>query len=706
MAQNDFVSVTIVTYNSGRFIKRCLESVLAQRYPLKEIVIVDNASTDGTIDILEQFEDRCQIYYNEENVGFAAAQNQAIKLSNGDWVLTLNPDVLLLPNFIQALVDAGQFDSKIGTVCGKLLTMTAHFEIPEKPVVDSTGIYFNPMLRHLDRGSQEVDNGHYLQYEYVFGATAAAALYRRAMIDDISLDGEFFDSDFFVYREDADVAWRAQLMGWKCLYAPYARGYHVRKVLPGNRRALPPEINMHSVKNRFLMRIKNISPDLYSPQLRSPSPRAISIVVMCCLLWEHTSLQGVLVSGAQLPAGPGQAPPDSIQPPRGPRIHGELVPVRARQQTGAQENAAACALEAAREAAKIRADVTCASLCSARAAFPPITADSKPSPKSFPPGWRRAAIRSPSTAASAIREPVYRGVRLQYLPTIRHKYFDTLAHTFVSTLHLLAHRVDVALYCNGANAIFTLCAAPFRHARGAECGWHRAQAQEVESRWPRPGIWFPNGWPRSAPPRWSPTRAPFRITTASARARRASSFRMARRPARSPARARCESLGLEPGRYFLYVSRMEPENHPLEVREAFEARRTPICKLALIGDAPYAHEYIRRVRDTNDPRVVMPGAIYGEGYRELGSHCFAYIHATEVGGTHPALIEAMGRGALVLYRNTPENAEVAGDAGIPFEPAELRVKIAGLLNMSEAERERVSPPGGGTGYASGIRGKR
>ncbi len=111
-------------------------------------------------------------------------------------------------------------------------------------------------------------------------------------------------------------------------------------------------------------------------------------------------------------------------------------------------------------------------------------------------------------------------------------------------------------------------------------------------------------------------------------------------------------------------------------------------KLALIGDAPYAHEYIRRVRDTQDPRIVMPGAIYGEGYRELGSHCFAYIHATEVGGTHPALIEAMGRGALVLYRNTPENAEVAGDAGIPFEPAELRVKIAGVLNMSEAEREQ------------------
>jgi GT2 family glycosyltransferase len=204
--------------------------------------------------------------------------------------MTLNPDVLLLPNFIQSLVDAGNFDPDIGTVCGKLLTMSATFEIPAKPVVDSTGIYFNPMLRHLDRGSQEVDNGHYLQYEFVFGATAAAALYRREMIDDISLDGEFFDSDFFVYREDADVAWRAQLLGWKCIYVPYARGYHVRKVLPGNRGALPPEINMHSVKNRFLMRIKNISPDLYRRNIFSITLRD-SMVVMCCLVWEHSSLR-------------------------------------------------------------------------------------------------------------------------------------------------------------------------------------------------------------------------------------------------------------------------------------------------------------------------------------------------------------------------------------------------------------------------------
>ncbi len=290
MAYNDLVSVTIVTYNSGRFIKRCLESVLEQKYPNLEVIVIDNASTDGTVDILEPFADRCSIHYNQENTGFAAAQNQAIALSHGEWILTLNPDVLLLQTFIDELVLAASVDSKIGTVCGKLLSISATFDLPQVQLVDSTGIYFTPMLRHLDRGSQEPDKGHYLNFEYVFGATAAAALYRRKMIDDISIYGEFFDADFFAYREDADVAWRAQLMAWRCLYTPRACGYHVRSVLPGKRYALPAEINMHSVKNRFLMRIKNITPDLYRRNWLSITGRDL-VVIGACLLRERTSLK-------------------------------------------------------------------------------------------------------------------------------------------------------------------------------------------------------------------------------------------------------------------------------------------------------------------------------------------------------------------------------------------------------------------------------
>ena len=116
--------------------------------------------------------------------------------------------------------------------------------------------------------------------------------------------------------------------------------------------------------------------------------------------------------------------------------------------------------------------------------------------------------------------------------------------------------------------------------------------------------------------------------------------------------------------------------------------QTPF-KLALIGDAPYAADYIARVRTTSDPRALIPGAIYGVGYHELGSHCFAYIHATEVGGTHPALIEAMGRGSLTLYLDTPENAEVASGAGLPFERSTLTHVMQRALDMPETERETL-----------------
>jgi len=284
------VSVAIVTFNSARYIRHCLEFVLAQDYRPLEIVIVDNASNDGTADILREFEHRVRMVHNRENRGFAGGQNQAIALCRGKWVLVLNPDVRLQPGFISSLVSAGDGDDSVGTVCGKLLSMSDDFEIPETPVIDSTGMYFTPNLRHFDRGGKELDRGLYNSAEYVFGATGAAALYRRKMIDDVSIDGEFFDSDFFAYREDADLAWRAQLLGWQCLYVPEAVAYHVRHVLPSNRRSVSSAINMHSVKNRFLMRINNLSARQYLRHLLPITFRDL-LVLGGCLVRERSSLR-------------------------------------------------------------------------------------------------------------------------------------------------------------------------------------------------------------------------------------------------------------------------------------------------------------------------------------------------------------------------------------------------------------------------------
>ena len=282
-------------------------------------------------------------------------------------------------------------------------------------------------------------------------------------------------------------------------------------------------------------------------------------------------------------------------------------------------------------------------------------------------------------------EATYLGVRLRYLPTVRHKYFDTVAHTLVCTLDLLWRRQQVALYCNAANTIFTW----LPRVLGMPVALNVDGLERRRRKWNRLG----RAWYRLS--EWLATFCPTAVVSDAQHiadyyrrryGKQTHFIPYGAETGRAATDATLRQFGLEPGRYFLYVSRLEPENNALLVREAFE--RVPAdMKLALVGDAPYARDYIERVRATRDARVVMPGAIYGEGYRELQSHCFAYIHATEVGGTHPALIEAMGRGALALYLDTPENREVAGGAGIPFERHNLSEKLMEVLAMSAEERE-------------------
>jgi glycosyltransferase involved in cell wall biosynthesis len=282
-------------------------------------------------------------------------------------------------------------------------------------------------------------------------------------------------------------------------------------------------------------------------------------------------------------------------------------------------------------------------------------------------------------------EALYRGVRVVYLPSIRHKYLDTLAHTFISTLHLLGNRADAVLYCNAANAIFTV----LPRLTGMPVALNVDGIERKRKKWNS----FAKAWylmsERLA------TILPNEIVTdaevieayyAQQYNKRSTFIAYGADMIREESTEVLDRLKLQKKGYFLYVSRLEPENNALQVRQAFEKVRTPL-KLALVGSAPHAHDYIRKVKQTSDPRVVMPGAIFGKGYRELGSHCFAYVHATEVGGTHPALIEAMGRRALVMYRDTPENAEVCGDTGLPFsDEAQLVARMEEAIRMSEAER--------------------
>jgi glycosyltransferase involved in cell wall biosynthesis len=277
------------------------------------------------------------------------------------------------------------------------------------------------------------------------------------------------------------------------------------------------------------------------------------------------------------------------------------------------------------------------------------------------------------------RQLEYHGVRLKVLPTIRHKYLDTVVHSFLSALHSMPQRYDAALICNAANAPF----APLLRLAGTPVAINVDGLEHKRKKW----NWLGRGYYRMA--ERLATFLPNEIVTD---ARVIQEYYLARYNAPSTMIAygaeverrpdpMVRQWRVEPNRYVLYVSRLEPENNAHLVIEAFKKVRTA-HRLLVVGDAPYAHGYIRELRERarGDKRIVFTGFVFGKDYRALQQNAYCYVHATEVGGTHPALLEAMGYGNCVLTLGTPENVEAVGDAGLAYaDEAELAAQLQRVL---------------------------
>jgi len=258
----------------------------------------------------------------------------------------------------------------------------------------------------------------------------------------------------------------------------------------------------------------------------------------------------------------------------------------------------------------------------------------------------------------------YRGINIVVLPTLRFKYLDTVVHTFLSVAHSLYRRFDIILICNAANSIYAWIPRLF----GTPVVLNVDGIERLRRKW----NWLGRSYYHLC--EYLSTLLPNVIVTD---ARVIESYYREKynaasvyipygaSTAKSDGGSTLERLGLTAREYCLYVSRLEPENNALLVVQAFETVRTA-KRLVIVGDAPYAQDYIRTVKATRDSRILFPGAIYGEGYRELLANAFCYIHATEVGGAHPALLEAMGQANLIIFNGTPENSEVAGDCGLLY----------------------------------------
>jgi GT2 family glycosyltransferase len=280
------VSIVLVTWNSARYLRRCLDGLAHQTHRDSELIVVDNASADESLSLLPP---TARVLRNDTNRGFSAAVNQAVAVATGELILLVNPDCHLLPEYVERLA-AVFADPAIGSATG-LLIRAKGTGIEPTNEIDSMGIRMTRTGRHLDLGQGASANRQpptATPFE-VFGVSGAAAMFRASFLRDVSVGGEAFDEDFFAYREDADLAWRGQLFGWRAVCVPAAVGYHVRRVTPEARRELPADVNMHSVKNRFLLRLKNEGPRLALRNLPFELARDL-VVIAAALMVERTSL--------------------------------------------------------------------------------------------------------------------------------------------------------------------------------------------------------------------------------------------------------------------------------------------------------------------------------------------------------------------------------------------------------------------------------
>lgn len=262
MEQREMVSIVIPNRNRKDLLVRCLDSIEKQSYKGVEVIVVDNGSSDGSKRTIIEKYPKVKLIANHENDLFCRAQNQAIKIAQGKYVISLNNDVVLKEDFIDETVKAAELDSKIGMVSGKVMRMDAK-------TLDSTGLFLGRSRKPIERGYGKIDVGQYESPGHIFGVGGAVAFFRREMLEDIRINGEYFDEDYGMFYEDLDLCWRAQRKGWKAYYSPSALAYHIRgatarrhipnlKILKGFQFAwLDERLQFLLVRNRYTTIIKN-----------------------------------------------------------------------------------------------------------------------------------------------------------------------------------------------------------------------------------------------------------------------------------------------------------------------------------------------------------------------------------------------------------------------------------------------------------------
>ena len=244
------VSIIIVNFNSGDLLINCLDSIYSQTFKDFEIIIVDNSSKDQSLSIINRYPNIIKIF-NKHNSGFAAGQNQGIAAANGRMILSLNFDLVMMPDFLENFIGALDEDPKAGWAACKLKNLNIDGTFAD--TIYAVGHELPPDRNFLLRGLGQKDEGQFDNIRYVFGSPGAAALYKREMVESICFNGQFFDESLFTWGEDIDVDWRAQNLGWKCLYVPNAVCYHLGHVHEDYQEPFRSFYAKITIRNRWLV---------------------------------------------------------------------------------------------------------------------------------------------------------------------------------------------------------------------------------------------------------------------------------------------------------------------------------------------------------------------------------------------------------------------------------------------------------------------
>lgn len=286
------ISINILTWNSEKYIRPCLERCLSQKFSDYETVVIDNNSSDNTIKICSEYSGKIKIIHTGANLGYCGGHNLGIRSSMAEYILVLNPDVYLEENYVANILEYLDINRNFGGAIGKILQYPKNNDV-DRVYIDTMGLSILRSRQFIARNYGKLYHNEVFEDRECFGIDGMAAIYRRDMLEEIKINNEYFDEDFFAYCEDQDLSWRCRRAAWKFAYVNNATAWHVRTWKPKSlryRKEIASDIKRMALRNHYMMIYKNDDIFIFILHFPAIMYRFIKILIFSILFEQKTLL--------------------------------------------------------------------------------------------------------------------------------------------------------------------------------------------------------------------------------------------------------------------------------------------------------------------------------------------------------------------------------------------------------------------------------